>query len=72
MAKGQQKSNREAKKPKATKTAAKGGSAASTTPPNRRSASAEPQCPPAARGGHPSDSDRFACVPEAFWTDGTA
>lgn len=35
MAKGEQKSNREAKKPKATKTAAKGGSAASTTPPPR-------------------------------------
>lgn len=35
MAKGEQKSNREAKKPKATKTVAKGGSAASTTPPPR-------------------------------------
>ena len=34
MAKGVQKSNREAKKPKATKTAAKSG-AASTTPPPR-------------------------------------
>ena len=35
MAKGEQKSNREAKKPKATKTAAKGGVTASTTPPPR-------------------------------------
>lgn len=34
MAKGQQKSNREAKKPKATKTAAK-GAASNTTPPPR-------------------------------------
>ena len=33
MAKGEQKSNREAKKPKATKTAAKGAAAANTPPP---------------------------------------
>ena len=33
MAKGQQKSNREAKKPKATKTAAKGAAASNVPPP---------------------------------------
>ncbi len=35
MPKGEQKSNREAKKPKASKPAAKGKAAASTTPPPR-------------------------------------
>lgn len=33
MSKGEQKSNREAKKPKATKNAAKGAAAANTPPP---------------------------------------